>query len=171
MPTAAATAFSADGRPEFGSCDGAAKERFCHTPAPMVAPTAAGAAAFLADKQRQLKMPVYQLALNGMGTWWDKEAARRYAKFLIRKFASSGFYSSRFCLLEVKDESGNTVAYQSVTHPSSTSPNFRNSARPVPIQHSGTPTRLVWQRPRSDDASDVQRIVPSPAGTARAAAG
>ena len=36
----------------------------------------------------------------------DEEAARRYAKFLIHEFASSGFYSSRPCLLEVKDESG-----------------------------------------------------------------
>ena len=36
----------------------------------------------------------------------DEEAARRHAKLLIQELASSGFYSSRSCLLEVKDESG-----------------------------------------------------------------
>ena len=60
-------------------------------------------------------MPVYQFTVR-----WDdnqtpdvrythladEEAARRYAKFLIHELASSGFYSSRPCLLEVKDESG-----------------------------------------------------------------
>ena len=35
-----------------------------------------------------------------------EEAARRYAKFLIHELASSGSYSSRPCLLEVKDENG-----------------------------------------------------------------
>ena len=66
-------------------------------------------------QQRHIKMPVYQFAVK----WGDdqppdvrytrladEEAARRYAKFLIHEFASSGFYSSRPCLLEVKDESG-----------------------------------------------------------------
>jgi hypothetical protein len=60
-------------------------------------------------------MPVYQFAVK-----WDddqspdvrythlanEEAARRYAKLLIHELASSGFYSSRPCLLEVKDENG-----------------------------------------------------------------
>ena len=60
-------------------------------------------------------MPVYQFAVK-----WDddqtpdvrythlanEEAARRYAERLIRELASSGFYSSRPCVLEVKDESG-----------------------------------------------------------------
>jgi len=60
-------------------------------------------------------MPVYQFAVK-----WDddhtpdvrythlvnEEAARRYAKLLIHKLASSGFYSSHPCVLEVKDESG-----------------------------------------------------------------
>jgi hypothetical protein len=60
-------------------------------------------------------MPVYQFAVK-----WDndqtpdvrythlpnEEAARRYAKLLIHELASSGFYSSRPCVLEVKDESG-----------------------------------------------------------------
>jgi hypothetical protein len=60
-------------------------------------------------------MPVYQFAVR-----WDddqtpdvrythladEEAARCYANFLIHEFASSGFYSSRACVLEVKDESG-----------------------------------------------------------------
>jgi hypothetical protein len=36
----------------------------------------------------------------------NEEAARRYAKLLIHELASSGFYSSRPCVLEVKDESG-----------------------------------------------------------------
>jgi hypothetical protein len=60
-------------------------------------------------------MPVYQFAVK-----WDDDqtpdvrythlaneaAARRYAKLLIQELASSGFYSSRPCVLEVKDESG-----------------------------------------------------------------
>jgi hypothetical protein len=63
-------------------------------------------------------MPVYQFAVK-----WDddqnpdvrytrladEEAARRYAKLLIHKLASSGFYSSRPCLLEVKDETGSLL--------------------------------------------------------------
>jgi len=66
-------------------------------------------------QQRHVKMPVYQFAVK-----WDddqtpdvrythlanEEAARRYAKLLIHELASSGFYSSRPCVLEVKDENG-----------------------------------------------------------------
>ena len=50
-PIAAATAWSADGTPEFGSCDEARlQERLCHTPAPVVAQLAAGAAVSLDNK-------------------------------------------------------------------------------------------------------------------------
>ena len=63
-------------------------------------------------------MPVYQFAVK-----WDddqtpdvrythlanEEAARRYAKLLIHELAPSGFYSSRSCFLEVKDETGSLL--------------------------------------------------------------
>ncbi|MGC2340605.1 MAG: hypothetical protein WA453_03285 [Methyloceanibacter sp.] len=39
----------------------------------------------------------------------DEEAARRYAKLLIHELAPSGFYSSRSCFLEVKDETGSLL--------------------------------------------------------------
>ena len=85
--------------------------RLCHTPAPVVARTCRRRRC----EQRHIKMPVYQYAVKWADNQSpdvrythlaDEEAARRYAKFLIHEFASSGFYSSRPCLLEVKDESG-----------------------------------------------------------------
>jgi hypothetical protein len=60
-------------------------------------------------------MPVYQFAIKWADEQSpdvryahlsDEEAARRHAKLLIQELASSGFYSSRSCLLEVRDESG-----------------------------------------------------------------
>jgi hypothetical protein len=60
-------------------------------------------------------MPVYQFAIKWADDQSpdvryshlaDEEAARRYAILFIDELASSGFYSSRPCLLEVKDESG-----------------------------------------------------------------
>ena len=39
----------------------------------------------------------------------DEEAARRYAKLLIHELAPNGFYSSRSCFLEVKDETGSLL--------------------------------------------------------------
>jgi hypothetical protein len=59
-------------------------------------------------------MPMYQFAIKwaddqSPDTRYlhleDEEAARRYAKLLIKELASSGFDSSRSCILEVKDES------------------------------------------------------------------
>ena len=63
-------------------------------------------------------MPVYEFAVK-----WDddqtpdvrytrladEEAARRYAKLLIQELAPGGFYSSRSCFLEVKDETGSLL--------------------------------------------------------------
>ena len=60
-------------------------------------------------------MPAYQFAIKWAADQspdvryshlTDEEAARRYAKLLIHELAPSGFYSSRSCFLEVKDESG-----------------------------------------------------------------
>jgi hypothetical protein len=78
-------------------------------------PSAGAALSHTGPVVGHIKMPVYQFAIK-----WDdnqspdvrythladEEAARRYAKFLIHELASSGFYSSRPCLLEAKDESG-----------------------------------------------------------------
>src|SRR5262249_41285028 len=61
---------------------------------------------------RHVKMPVYQFAIKWADDQSpdmrylhlaDEDAARRYAKLLIQELASSGFYSSRSCTLEVKD--------------------------------------------------------------------
>ena len=84
----------------------------CVTQAPV-----AGAAVLPTDATH-VKMPVYQFAVK-----WDadqtpdvrythladEEAARRYAKLLIHELAPSGFYSSRSCFLEVKDETGSLL--------------------------------------------------------------
>src|SRR6478672_13807270 len=69
-------------------------------------------------QQKHVNMPVHQFAVK-----WDddqtpdvrythladEEAARRYAKLLIHELAPSGFYSSRSCFLEVKDETGSLL--------------------------------------------------------------
>jgi hypothetical protein len=79
-------------------------------------------------------MPVYQFSIK-----WDddqtpdvsythlagEEAARRYAKLLIHELASSGFYSSRPCLLEVKDATGNvlfSLPFREIAHQQTKNP-------------------------------------------------
>jgi hypothetical protein len=67
---------------------------------------------------RDVKMPAYQFAIKWAADQspdvryshlTDEEAARRYAKLLIHELAPSGFYSSRSCFLEVKDETGSLL--------------------------------------------------------------
>ena len=102
-PHVRATASSADGTPKFVSCD-----------CPVYSDGYWGRCTFC-RRLRHVKMPVYQFAIKWADDQSpdmrylhlaDEDAARRYAKLLIQELAPSGFYSSRSCTLEVKDESG-----------------------------------------------------------------
>ena len=76
------------------------------------------AAVFLADSKSMSTCRYINSLLDGMTVkppdvrythLADEEAARRYAKLLIHELAPSGFYSSRSCFLEVKDETGSLL--------------------------------------------------------------